>query len=436
MNSHKMLKLLAVFLFASKISSLAAFWSSHSIQKSKFHPPFSTSLSSSSSSSLSPVTTISADVSVLSSESSLYKRRVRYSGKYPKRFEEKYKESRGDEEVLERVKAKGGTPAGTHRSIMLEECLERLGLKEKREEKEEEGSSSGWVAVDCTLGFGGHSSAILDLILPFNGSTLVAIDQDSLEIEKTKKRLMEKHAESNISEKTFQVVQSNFRDIGTVLNEKGLVGKVDCILADLGYSSMQIDNPERGFSHKFDGPLDMRMNCNQSIPTAADYLQNVTEKQLAKALKENSDELLAEELARHIVRQRPSRTSILAKCVRDVYSKWAEKEKRKLEKGDIDTALARTMQAIRIEVNDEFGALSALLSAIPSVLKPGGKVVFLTFHSGEDRRVKKAFKSGWKELGVYSSWSRDVVRAGAEERKNNPRSKCAKLRWAVRSESE
>jgi 16S rRNA (cytosine1402-N4)-methyltransferase len=207
------------------------------------------------------------------------------------------------------------------------------------------------------------------------------------------------------------------------LKELNLYGKVNGILADLGYSSMQIDNPLRGFTHKFDGPLDMRMNPLQNL-TAAHFLTSVNQSYLCKVLQEHSDEMLAPQIAKRIIDMKPSTTTALADCVKYVYS---GKGTNMNDKKSLDSALARTMQAIRIEVNDEFGSLQALLRSIPDALVPGGRSCFLTFHSGEDRRVKKAFKGGFNE-GVYESWSRDVVRADEEERRSNPRSKCAKLR--------
>jgi 16S rRNA (cytosine1402-N4)-methyltransferase len=229
-------------------------------------------------------------------------------------------------------------------------------------------------------------------------------------------------------------LNQNFESVEESLRLHGVVGKVDSLLADLGFSSMQIDNPERGFTYKTDGPLDMRMDPSKG-ETAYEYLERVTRDELAAILRENSDETMALEIAAAIKSGSTPKTTLeLADRVRNVVKKTATQLRMPLKKEEMDSAVARTMQAIRIEVNGEFRALESLLSSLPRLLAPGGRVVFLTFHSGEDRRVKKSLKSGFKS-GIYTAWSRDVIRATGEEKRGNSRSKCAKLRLVSRTSS-
>ena len=352
-------------------------------------------------------------------------RRIRYSGKYPKRFDEKYKEIRGDEEIIEKVLNKGGTPAGQHVPVMLNECINFLGLSDTYKE------NKSHIAVDCTLGYGGHSLQILKLIVPRNGS-LYCIDQDNVEVVKTEARLRrffdvtlsspEKRA---LAHNALHVSHSNFEHLEPLLKANGVHGSVTCLLADLGCSSMQIDDPSRGFTYKTSGYLDMRMNTDSNM-TAATLLASISEKELCRILAENSDEEHASAVARQLLRSPiPTTTVELADRVRAAYAEACPSDS--VSRDTLNSAVARSMQALRIEVNNEFGALETLLNAIPRILAPGGRVVILTFHSGEDRRVKKAFKSGFNN-GLYEEWGREVVRASAEERRANPRAKCAKLR--------
>jgi 16S rRNA (cytosine1402-N4)-methyltransferase len=180
---------------------------------------------------------------------------------------------------------------------------------------------------------------------------------------------------------------------------------------------MQMDDPARGFTYKYEGPLDMRMNPERGQP-ASELLAKIDESALAALLRANADEPEADELARALLKRRPSTTTELAACVHSA--------------GGDEDCVRRVFQALRIAVNDEFGALDAFLRSLPLCLKPGGRVAVLTFHSGEDRRVKKAFQAG-ERSGVYSQVAREVVRSNAEEVRANPRSRSAKLRWAIRS---
>ena len=342
------------------------------------------------------------------------KRRPRYGGRNPRRFEEKYKERDPARypETVAKVVASGKTPAGTHRPILVAEVLEALR------------PAPGLVAVDATLGFGGHAEALLPLLLP--GGRLVALDADPVELPRTEARLRA----LGWGEEVLTVRRSSFAGLPKVLAEAGLPG-ADLVLADLGVSSMQLDDPSRGFSFREDGPLDMRMNPARGLPAAA-IVARLDERRLAALLRESSDEPHAEVIARALVAAReraPLATTLaLAAAVREGLAGLPERVRE--EEGD--APVRRTFQALRIEVNDELGALRTFLSALPSCLAPSGRVAVLTFHSGEDRLVKKAFQSGGR-AGLFSAWSREPVRPGPEELRANSRARPAKLRWAVRA---
>lgn len=199
-------------------------------------------------------------------------RRVRYAGKYPKRFEEKHKEQAGDEATIARVLFKGGTPAGSHVPIMPTECLAHLGLIDGKTEIITAAPSndgvSGVVAVDCTLGAGGHSGLMIDALSEWvatnNARTavLASFDQDGVELAKTEARLQAR-ASFNSENLRLDCINANFATVGNALVQRQLP-RAHALLADLGYSSMQIDDPARGFTWKADGPLDMRMDTVSS----------------------------------------------------------------------------------------------------------------------------------------------------------------------------
>jgi 16S rRNA (cytosine1402-N4)-methyltransferase len=343
-----------------------------------------------------------------------HRRRQRYAGKNPRRFADKYKELNPERYAADvaKVLAAGKTPAGSHRPIMVAEILAILALQ------------PGEHVVDCTLGFGGHARELLQRIVP--GGRLVALDVDPVEHPKTTARLRA----AGWSEEVFTSVRSNFAGLPKVLGELGLAG-VDAVLADLGVSSMQLDDPARGFTFKTDSPLDLRLNPSRA-PSAADWLARVSPEALATALIENSDEPHAELLARELTARRDetpfTRTLPLAESIRTIL----RQHKPHRDPASDDDCVRRVFQAIRIAVNDEFGALEMFLRHLPSCLKRGGRVAILTFHSGEDRRVKQSFREGMR-TGIYSAANDEIVRAGPEERRANPRSSSAKLRWAVRA---
>jgi 16S rRNA (cytosine1402-N4)-methyltransferase len=333
-----------------------------------------------------------------------HKRRPRYGGKNPRRFEDKYKERRGDAETVAKVLASGKTPAGTHRPIMVAEVLQVLAPK------------PGDVAVDCTLGFGGHAQELLARILP--AGKLIGVDADAVELSKTEARLRA----LGFGEAVFTVQRSNFAGLPQILAAQELTG-ADLILADLGVSSMQIDDPARGFSVKFDGPLDMRMNPQRGQPAAA-LLQKSSADSLAKMLEDFSDEPHAGPLGAALAGRNFASTRQLAAAIGAALPR--------LPKAAQELSVRRVFQALRIAVNDELSALDMLLRNLPQCLKAGGRVVILTFHSGEDRRVKKAFEAGFRD-GSYADIAREVLRPTAAEQHSNPRSAPAKLRWAVRA---
>lgn len=343
----------------------------------------------------------------------VHKRRVRYSGTHPKTFKEKYKEQNPEKyaDTIEKVIRKGSTPAGMHLSICVKEILDFLEIK------------PGQKGLDATLGYGGHTQEMLKCLE--GKGHIYALDVDPIEIEKTKKRL----ASKGFGPEILTVKQINFANIDQVAEE---AGKFDFVLADLGVSSMQIDNPERGFTYKFEGPLDLRLNPERGI-SAAERLFNITEEELQGMLEENSDEPYAKEIAREVIKRNRRKDKIetttqFKETIEAALSFIPEKERKEAVK----KSCQRCFQALRIDVNSEFEVLYNFLDKLPDVLVPGGRVAILTFHSGEDRLVKKAFKAG-KKMGIYSEIAEDVIRPSAEECNRNPRARSTKMRWAVRA---
>ena len=346
----------------------------------------------------------------MSDDAGRHLRRKRYRGTHPRTFSEKYKEQNPEayREDIERVLARGDTPAGSHRSICIKETLEVLAPK------------PGETAVDATLGYGGHAKEILAAILP--GGRLFGFDLDPTELAKTATRL----TAAGIPENAFVPVHANFARLAEVIADAGLSG-VDIFLADLGLSSMQVDDPDRGFSFKRNGPLDMRMDTENGR-SACEYLEAVSELELHQALRDNADEAGAAAIAHAIClrRGRLVTTRDLAEAICSAFPALAFKDP------EMQRTLRRSFQAIRIEVNGEFAALDKLLDSLPNCLNPGARTAILSFHSGEDRRVEAAFGEGL-ESGIYSAISTEAIRPSREERYGNPRSSSAKLRWAIRS---
>jgi len=347
-------------------------------------------------------------------EEKIHKRRVHYSGTHPKRFEEKYKEHDPEKyaDTIEKVISKGSTPAGMHISICVNEILDFLQIQ------------PGQQGLDATLGYGGHTRRMLEKLQ--GKGHMYALDVDPIEIVKTKQRL----AEAGYGEDILTIKQTNFRNIDQVAEE---AGGFDFILADLGVSSMQIDNPDRGFTYKFDGPLDLRLDPEKG-ESAAERLREVSYEELVGMFQENSDEPYAEEIATVIMKRNRTKnyvetTTQMKDAIEEALAFVPEKDRKEAVK----KSCQRCFQALRIDVNSEFEVLYDFLDKLPDALRPGGKVAILTFHSGEDRLVKRAFKTGAK-AGVYSEVSKDVVRPSAEECARNPRARSTKMRWAVKAE--
>lgn len=344
-----------------------------------------------------------------------HKRRVHYSGKYPKKFEEKYKEQNPEKyaDTIAHVIEKGSTPAGMHISIMVEEILDFLQIK------------PGQHGLDATLGYGGHTRKMLEKLEGRGFS--VGLDVDPIESEKTVNRLRE----AGFDEEQFKFKLTNFRNIDEVSAE---FGKFDFVLADLGVSSMQIDNPERGFSYKIDGPLDLRMNPKTGT-SAAKRLREITEDEFAWMLVTNSDEPYANEIAEKVF-FRMSRgvamdtTTELRDAIEAALLKPTQKMSKKEKEDIIKKSCQRTFQALRIDVNSELEVLYEFLEKLPDIMNPGGRIAILTFHSGEDRLVKHSFKE-LQRAGIYAEIANDVIRPSAEECRKNGRAKSTKMRWAV-----
>ncbi len=341
-----------------------------------------------------------------------HKRRVRYKGTHPRNYREKYKELNPEkyQADVEKIIQSGKTPAGTHIPIMVREILDFLQIQ------------PGQVGYDATLGYGGHSRRMLECLQ--GQGHLYATDVDPIESEKTRARL----EALGYGPDLLTIRRMNFADVDQVAPGQAF----DFVLADLGVSSMQIDNPERGFTFKFDGPLDLRLDPSSGV-TAAQRLRELDEDELAAMLVENSDEPYAGRIARAVTKVFRQGGAIettrqLAAVVESALSFLPPAERKEAVK----KSCQRTFQALRIDVNSEFEVLYAFLEKLPGVLKSGGRVAVLTFHSGEDRLVKKAFKQGLRD-GVYQEIAEDVIRPSAEECFQNPRARSTKLRWAIRT---
>ena len=342
-----------------------------------------------------------------------HKRRVRYKGTHPRNYKEKYKELQPEKyaDTVAKVVSKGSTPAGMHLSICVREILDFLQIK------------PGQKGLDATLGYGGHTREMLKCLQ--SQGHLYALDVDPIELAKTRERLQSQ----GFGPEILTIIQENFANIDRVAAE---VGPFDFVLADLGVSSMQIDNPDRGFSYKTEGPLDLRLNPEKGI-TAAERLQTIEEEELRGMLLENADEPYAEEIARAVVQEiRRGNPIDTTTRLRQVIEKALSRVPAADRKEAVKKSCQRTFQALRIDINSEFEVLYSFLEKLPDVLAPGGRVAVLNFHSGEDRLVKKSFKRLKKE-GVYSEIADEVIRPSAEECLRNGRARSTKMRWAVKA---
>lgn len=342
----------------------------------------------------------------------VHRRRPRYKGTHPTKFSEKYKELNPEKyaETAEHVIKKGGTPAGMHIPICVKEILEFLRIQ------------PGQKGLDATLGYGGHTLEMLKCLQ--RQGHIYALDVDPIESVKTRERL----ARQGYGPEILTVIHTNFANLDQVAEEHG---PFDFILADLGVSSMQIDNPERGFSYKYDGPLDLRLDPERGV-TAAQRLREVDEEELQGMLVENADEPYAAEIAaavRTAFRRGQSidTTTDLRRMIEGALEFIPAAERKQAVK----KSCQRTFQALRIDVNSEFEVLYSFLEKLPDALADGGRAAILTFHSGEDRLVKKSFRD-LHRAGVYSAVSTEVIRPSAEECARNSRAKSTKMRWAIK----
>lgn len=340
-------------------------------------------------------------------------RRIRYKGTHPKTFKEKYKELQPEKyaDTVTKVIQKGSTPAGMHRSICVKEILEFLQI------------TPGQIGLDATLGYGGHT---LEMLKCLNSKGhLYAIDVDPIELPRTQERLVSLGYGSEI----LTIKQMNFSDIDQIASESG---PLNFVLADLGVSSMQIDNPERGFSFKSEGPLDLRLNPKKGKSAAA-RLKTISQDELQGMLIENADEPNAAAIARAIISEIKkgvdiSTTTQLQQIIKDALKFIPENNR----KDEIKKSCQRCFQALRIDVNNEFEVLYEFLEKLPATLAEDGRVAILSFHSGEDRLVKKSFQRFFRE-GIYREIAPDPIRPSSEECNTNSRARSAKLRWAIKA---
>ena len=341
-----------------------------------------------------------------------HQRRTRYSGTHPKNYKEKYKELNPEKytEDIAKIIQKGNTPAGMHISICVKEILEFLQIK------------PGQIGLDATLGYGGHTLEMLKCL--DSKGRLYAIDVDPIELPRTKERLERLGYGSEI----LELKQMNFSKIDEVVSQPEYI---NFVLADLGVSSMQIDNPDRGFTFKAEGPLDLRLNPNTGI-SAAELLKEMTLFEIEDMLIENSDEPNAAVIARAILSSIKKGIDINTTTQLRNIIKDALKYVKGIKDEDIKKSCQRTFQALRINVNKEFEVLDEFLEKLPNILAKGGRVAILTFHSGEDRRVKKSFQHYFRE-GIYSEIAKEPIRPSAEECHINSRARSAKLRFAVKA---
>jgi 16S rRNA (cytosine1402-N4)-methyltransferase len=361
---------------------------------------------------------MSADSPSSDSGSTPRRRRPRYAGTHPRRFDERYKERAPDKypDIEAHVRSQGRTPAGTHIPIMVAEVLAALR------------PAPGQVVADLTLGYGGHALAFLERTAP--DGRLIGLDLDGPQLAVTGRRLAQV-----VDPVRLHLHHSHFAGLPKLLAADGFDG-VDIVFADLGLSSMQIDNPARGFSYKHDGPLDMRMDPRRPR-TAADIVRTISCEELAMALRDFADEQEHKQIAEEIVRRRServiTRTGELVDVVLCAKRLTRKKWRATVAEGESELhPAARTFQALRILVNEELQGLDQLLRVAPDCLRPGGRLGVLTFHSGEDRRVKHALRDGLRE-GVYAQIADEPLRPSQAERRENPRSSPAKFRWAMRA---
>jgi 16S rRNA (cytosine1402-N4)-methyltransferase len=275
----------------------------------------------------------------------------------------------------------------------------------------------GQTIVDCTLGLGGHAAALLERVKP--DGRVIGIDFDPANLERARTKLQSVGGR-------FDLLQNNFAALPTVLQQAG-IERVDGVLADLGVASTQIDDPARGFSYRKPGPLDMRMDPTRGQP-ASTLLNRFSERELATAFLELGDETDAAQIARLIVERRAHEPITTTEQLMAIVCEARDFTIQRAAGAKLHPA-ARTFQALRILVNRELANLDRLLAVLPDVLNSGGIGAIISFHSGEDRRVKQAFRDAHRG-GIYAEVSDEAIVADQAEQRQNPRSRSAKLRWA------
>jgi 16S rRNA (cytosine1402-N4)-methyltransferase len=314
---------------------------------------------------------------------------------------------------MPRPKKSRSTPQGEHRPVLLAEVLRILAPR------------PGMTVVDCTVGWAGHSAELLAQVGPTG--LLVGLDMDAENLPRAKERL-------DALGHRCHLHHANFAALQQILAEHE-ISQVDAIIADLGMSSMQVDDPERGFSYARDGMLDMRMDRSRGR-TAAQLLATIGKEEWIEQLQTLGDEPEAERIADAIFAERArspiTTTRQLAQIIQEATKQQGWRLHPTASKWNLHPA-ARTFQTLRILVNRELANLEHLLRLMPVCLKPGGHAAIISFHSGEDRLVKNAFRAG-RDAGVFMEIADEPLRATYAERTANPRSRSAKLRWARRSD--
>ena len=294
-----------------------------------------------------------------------------------------------------------------HVPVLLDEALEYLNVR------------PGGVYVDATLGLAGHSAQIAKRL--GGAGRLICFDRDPEAMQKAKARMDEVRLELEQEGRQMPEVVYEPRAFSEAAAAIA-PGSLDGLLADFGVSSLQLDEAHRGFSFRTDGPLDMRMDT-RSGETAEQVVNQEDENELADLIYEFGEERRSRRIARAIVRARPiSTTAELAGVISAAAPSM---------KGDKIHPATRTFQALRIRVNNELGEIRSLLESAPSLLKPGGRLVLISFHSLEDRQVKDAFRDAGRD-GIYEVLTKKPVVAEEQEQMRNPRSRSAKLRAAER----
>lgn len=305
----------------------------------------------------------------------------------------------------ERAMAENASQPLAHQPVMLAEVMKVLSLQ------------PGNTVVDGTLGLGGHASAMRQALC--GSGLLIGVDRDAAMLSRARARL---EAEQGAPVQTFH---ASFADLPKVLTPV-TGGRADAILLDLGFASPQVDDPERGFGYRVDGPLDMRMNPDEGGLSAADWIRSAPEQEIADVIYRYGEERASRRIARGIVRARERAPIRTTGELAEIIARAAPRGPRRLHPA------RRSFQGIRIHINGELDQLDRFLAALPGLLNPGGRCAIISYHSLEDRRVKNAFRAGAAD-GTYLALTRKPLRPAPDEVAVNPRSRSARLRAVVRS---